>query len=113
RWDPADNDLIDLKADLWLTSLELRNPARNQYGRQPESLGLPDDFRTGSDTFMWGASVTNTSAFSTDYGDVDLTYGLSYLSEDTRPSAYSNVIEDWLNVRDGSREEVGSFVKAA
>ncbi|WP_411037335.1 TonB-dependent receptor domain-containing protein [Shinella sp. BYT-45] len=113
RWDPDENDLIDLTANLWVTSLELRNPARNAYGVRPETLGLPSDFRPGSDTLMWGAEVTNKSALTFDYGTLDLTYGLSYRSEDTKPSAYTDIIEGWLNLRDARREEAASFVKAA
>lgn len=113
RWDPDDNDLIDLTANLWMTSLELRNPARNAYGVRPETLGLPSDFRPGSDTLMWGADVTNKSALSFDYGKLDLTYGLSYRTEDTKPSEYTDIIEGWLNLRDARREEAAGFVKVA
>lgn len=114
RWNPAENDLIDLKANAWVTDVELRNPPRNAYGTQPESIGLAEDYRTGSDTVMWGADATNTSRLSSDqYGKLDLTYGVSYLTEDTRPSAYSDVIEGWLNLRDAKRDEVGVFSKVA
>lgn len=111
RWNPADNDLIDLKANLWLTYLELRNPRRGSPIPTPESLGLPANFRTGSDTRMWGGDVTNSSAWSLGLGSVKLTYGLSYQTEDTRPSAYTNALEGWLNLRDGVRRESGTFGK--
>lgn len=114
RWDPSDNDLINLKANLWLTDLELRNQPRNAYGTQPPTLGLPAGYRTGADTFMWGTDITNTSKFSFDgYGTLDLTYGASWLTEDTRPRAFADIIEGWLNLRDAERNEVGTFVKAA
>lgn len=113
RWKPEENGLIDLKANLWLTSLELRNPRRGSPIPTPESLGLPFDFRTGSDSGMWGGDITNKSAWSFGYGSVDLTYGLSYLSEETRPSAHSKVLEGWLNLRDGERQEFATFGKIA
>lgn len=113
RWNPAENDLVDLKANVWISNLELRNQPRNAYGRSPASLGLADDFRTGSDTLMWGAETTNESALSLGHGSLDLTYGLSYRSEDTRPSAYTPEIEGWLNLRDGKRDEAAAFAKAA
>jgi hemoglobin/transferrin/lactoferrin receptor protein len=114
RWKPADNDLVDLKANLWMTDLELRNQPRNAYGTKPATLGLPADYRTGADTFMWGADATNTSQLSLDrYGSVSLTYGLSWLTEDTRPRAYADIIEGWLNLRDARRDEAGAFTKAA
>lgn len=114
RWNPADNDLVDLKANFWVTDLELRNPPRNAYGTKPASIGLSKYYRTGSDTVMWGGDATNTSRFSSEtYGSLDLTYGLSYVNEDTRPSAYTGVIEGWLNLRDAEREEAGAFSKVA
>jgi hemoglobin/transferrin/lactoferrin receptor protein len=113
-WKPAGNDLIDLKANFWVTDLELRNPPRNAYGTQPESIGLAKDYRPGSDTVMWGGDATNTSKLSFDrYGSLQMTYGVSYVNEDTRPSAYTDVIEGWLNLRDAAREEAGAFSKIA
>ena len=113
-WKPDDNDLIDLKANLWATRLELRNPRRSGVlYPQPGDFGLPADFRTGSDTFMWGADVANTSVLTNDYGGLDLTYGLSFLSEDTRPSKFTPELETWLDLRDGTRQEAAAFTKAA
>ncbi|WP_428029132.1 TonB-dependent receptor domain-containing protein [Ancylobacter sp.] len=114
RWDPDDNDLIDLKSNLWTTRLELRNPRRGSTIPTPESLGLPAGYRTGSDTVMWGADATNTSHLSFErYGSLDLVTGLSYLNEDTRPSDYSQALEGWLNLRDAAREEAAVFSKVA
>jgi hemoglobin/transferrin/lactoferrin receptor protein len=111
RWKPEGNDLIDLKANLWMAYLELRNPRRGSTFPTPQSLGLPANFRTGSDTRMWGGDVTNTSLWTAPLGTVKLTYGASYLTEDTRPSAYSNELEGWLNLRDAVRRESGTFGK--
>jgi hemoglobin/transferrin/lactoferrin receptor protein len=114
RWKPVDNDLINLKANLWMTDLELRNQPRNAFGTKPATLGLPVDYRTGADTFMWGADAANTSAFSLDqFGSLSLNYGLSWLTEDTRPRAYADIIEGWLNLRDAKRDEAAVFTKAA
>ena len=113
-WNPDDNDLIDLRSNLWITKLQLRNPRRGSTFPTSESVGLPKNFRTGSDTVMWGWDVTNTSKFSLgDYGDLDLNYGISYLNEDTRPSKHTNELEGWLNLRDADRDELGLFTKAA
>jgi hemoglobin/transferrin/lactoferrin receptor protein len=111
RWNPEDNDLIDLRANLWVTNLELRNPPRNSFAMWP--VDLSRDFRTGSDTLMWGGEITNKSALSFEYGSIDLDYGLSYRSEDTEPSARTAEIEGWLNLRDAKREEAAAFIKAA
>lgn len=112
RWNPEDNALVDLKADLFITRLELRNPPRNAYGTSPESLGLPADFRTGSDTTMWGATLSNKSSWAAGGRPLDVSYGASYRQEDTRPSDYTDIIEGWLNLRDAKREEAAVFASA-
>lgn len=112
RWNPADSDAIDLKANLYWTHLELRNPIRGGRAVLPQDIGLPADFRVGSDTDMWGADVTNLSTFGFDHGDLDLTYGLSYRGEDTRGSRHTPALEGWLTPRDAIRHEAAGFVKA-
>lgn len=114
RWRPVDTKLFDLKANVWLSDLEQRNPPRNAYGTQPPTLGLPVGYRTGADTVLYGGDISNTSAFDSEQlGALSLTYGLSWLTEDTRPRAYADIIEGWLNVRDAKRDEAGAFAKAA
>lgn len=113
NWNPEDNDLLDLKTNLYWSHLELRNPIRGGRGVKPEQIGLPSDFRVGSDTDMWGADISNKSKFSFDQGDLDLTYGLSYRAEDTRGSRHTAELEGWLTPRDGIRHEAAGFVKAA
>ncbi|MBN9045377.1 MAG: TonB-dependent receptor [Rhizobiales bacterium] len=113
-WKPDDNDLIDLKANLWLTQLEMRNVRRGSPMPTPGSIGLPAKYRTGSDTIMYGGDVSNTSKFDLDrFGSVDFTYGLSYLNEDTRPSGYTDFLEGWLNLRNAYRQEAGAYGKVA
>ncbi|MFD1703325.1 TonB-dependent receptor domain-containing protein [Methylopila henanensis] len=109
RWNPDDNDLINLKANLWWSRLDLRNPLRT--GFLPPKKG---DFRAGSNTDMWGSEVTNTSVLPlSSFGSVDVTYGLSYRGEDTRPSPGTREAETWLDYRDGRRHEGAGFVKSA
>ncbi|MDH4981227.1 TonB-dependent receptor [Hyphomicrobium sp. D-2] len=115
-WNPANNNLIDLQSNVWITELEVRNPVRNSFITQEivDLLAtLPHNFRTGSDTTMWGADVTNISRFDTSIGALNWSYGLSWLSEDTTPSKHSKVLE-WRYVpRDGERQEAAAFTKAA
>ncbi|CAN1725189.1 hemoglobin/transferrin/lactoferrin receptor protein [Hyphomicrobium sp. 1Nfss2.1] len=114
RWNPADNDLVDLKSNVYWSHLELRNPIRGgSTFVKPETIGLPANFRSGSDTDMWGSDFTNLSKFAFDFGKVDLTNGLSYRAEDTRGSPHSDVLEGWLTPRDAIRHEVAGFTKAA
>ncbi|QPC45328.1 TonB-dependent receptor [Kaustia mangrovi] len=108
NWQPDDNDLIALKANLWFTHLELRNPKRTGF-----TLPEPGDFRPGSDSDLWGGEIANTSRLSTGFGAVDVDYGISYRGEDTRPSPGTKEAETWLDLRDGIRHEVAGFAKMA
>ncbi|GAA2853664.1 hemoglobin/transferrin/lactoferrin receptor protein [Aminobacter aminovorans] len=108
KWKPEENELVDLKANLWLTRLDLRNSRRDGW-----PAPRPGDPRVGSDSLLWGADATNASKLSTGYGAVDLTYGLSYLGEDTQPTDYTRSLKGWLNLRDGRRQEAAVFVKGS
>ena len=108
KWKPEESELIDLKANLWLTRLDMRNSPRDGW---PEPR--PGDRRVGSDSLLWGADATNTSKLNSDCGAVDLTYGLSYLGEDTQPTDYTRSLNGWLNLRDGRRQEAAAFVKGS
>lgn len=114
HWKPDDTGLVDLKANLWLTSLRLRNPPRlGQLGTLPEDFGLPLDFRTGNNSRMWGGDISNNSILS--FGRTDLLtlgYGASFIDEDTHPTLYTDELND-IASRNGSRREMGAFVKAA
>jgi hemoglobin/transferrin/lactoferrin receptor protein len=113
RWNP-DDDLIDLKINGYWSHLEQRNPLRaGAWNVTPGTVGLPTDFRVGSNSDLWGADVTNLSKFDTGYGDLDLTYGLSYRGEDTRGSNHAAALELWLTPRDAIRHEVAAFTKAS
>ncbi|MAY64069.1 MAG: hypothetical protein CML29_17840 [Rhizobiales bacterium] len=114
RWQPDDSDLFDLKSNIWISKLEQRNPIRlrNWSNPPPASYGLPDDFRVGSDTTMWGGDISNTSKFDTSYGALNVNYGLSYKSEDTTPSAYTHELEG-AGLRDGERQEAAIYGKAS
>jgi len=111
RWNPAGDPLVNLKANLWRTQLEQRNPIRiKNWGSTPAMYGLPDDFRVGSNTQIWGADVSNVSKFHTSIGAFKYDYGASYKNEDTEPSAYTNLV-DLTSLRDGKREEAAGYGK--
>lgn len=108
RWDPADNDLIDLKANLWGTKLKQRSPTAYGGSNTP-----PANFKSGPDLWTWGGDISNRSRFETAYGDFDLTYGGSYKMESTKPSADTKKYDSWLDLRDGQREEAAAYIKTA
>lgn len=107
RWNPADTPLIDLTANVYWSHLEVRNPLLT--GWMPPKKG---DFRPGADTDMWGGEVANTSKFDLSAGALDLTYGVAYRGEDTRPSKGTPAAETWLDYRDALRNEAAGYVKS-
>lgn len=112
-WNPSDSDLIAVKANAYWSHLELRNTVRGGRGLTAQKLGLPADFRVGSDSDLWGVDISNRSRFFLDRGDLTLDYGLSYRGEDTRGSRYTPELEGWNTPRDGFRHEIASFAKSA
>jgi len=116
HWKPSDNGLVDLKANLWLTSLRLRNPPRLASagfgGVLPEDLDLPIDYRTSNVSRMWGGDVGNVSKLSLGGGSLRLDYGASYINEDTHPTKYTDDLND-IASRDGTHQEMGAYLKAA
>lgn len=108
RWDPADNDLINLKVNFWGTKLKQRSPPAYGVSNTP-----PAGFKSGPDLWTWGGDISNRSQFETAYGDFDLTYGGSYKLESTKPSADTKKYDSWLDLRDGQREETAAYIKTA
>ncbi len=116
RWNPDDNGLVDLKANFWMTSLNLRTPPRVSLGLnvKPEDFGLPYDYLPGNDSTMWGGDVSNKSHFSLDrFGSLDLEYGMSYIDEATKPILFTNQLNGAIPSRDGTRQEIAGFGKVA
>lgn len=113
RWKPEDNGLIDVKANLWLTDLEMRHPRRASHSLRSTFPSdhpvnnLPTGFRTGTDNIMWGFDISNSMAL----GNANLTAGLSYLHEDTKPSYLTREAEGQYTPRDGKRGEWAIFAK--
>lgn len=115
RWKPDDNGLVDLKANLWMTSLTLRTPPRVSLGAAPpETYGLPYDYLPGSDSKMWGGDLSNKSDVPLDrFGALELDYGMSYLNETTSPLPFSDQLNLNIPTRNGSREEVAGYGKVS
>ena len=115
RWNPHDNDLVDLRTNLWLTKLTMRTTPRASYfSARPEDFGLAFHYLPGNESKMWGGDVSNKSSFAFDQlGSLQFTYGVSYINESTNPLAFSDQLNIGIPSRNGSREEVGVFGKAA
>ncbi|MGD9837164.1 MAG: TonB-dependent receptor [Afipia sp.] len=116
RWNPDNNGLVDLRANFWLTKLNLRTPPRTSIGGnvRPEDFGLPYNYLPGNDSTMWGGDITNKSHVGLEQlGSVELTYGMSYLNEATRPIPFTDQLNLGIPSRNGNREEVSGFGKVA
>lgn len=117
RWNPAENDLIDLKADLWAT----RNTIRIATAYR---LCFGTFCGTGYEATMnrndrFGLNLSNTSRFQSAWGDLDLSYGLSFSKELLRePAEFAQWLIDngygsnGYGARMGKKEEYSAFVAA-
>lgn len=107
-WNPDDNDLINLTANLWHTNTETQILTPYEFFGVDMSDGYWDIAkRTGFD-------LSNQSKFSTAWGDVTLNYGGSYTYETLAPpddiDASGAGVTTTQNARDGWRKESSAFI---
>lgn len=111
---PADNPLVDLTANLWMTDAQTSQltsvlaPASQTY-RSGRNWSRQANQRIGGD-------LANTSRFETGYGDVKLDLGGSFQVEELRPQEGVVTTQDDINanrsLRDASRQEFSLNGKA-
>lgn len=114
-WKPDDNDLIDLKANLWRTDVGF------EIGQSAKTI-LPEypfmTFYTNVDAVRWGANLTNTSRFQTTVGDVRLDYGISYTDEDMTQLRTMDALPPYIPEptsepgKSGTRQEWSAYASA-
>ncbi|MBS0270320.1 MAG: TonB-dependent receptor, partial [Proteobacteria bacterium] len=115
RWNPVDNDLINLKANAWTSWLNMRQQTQAtrytlaQVGRPPLTEAPT---YVGSDSRMSGGDITNTSTFNWAIGKVSVNYGGSYIYEDSEPTELTKKLENF-KPRDGWRGEASLFSKVS
>lgn len=119
RWNPADNDLIDLKADLW--GSDNHTDIETLYRFTGAAAWVKDVPYIG-DARRWGLNIANTSSLDTGWGPLELSYGASHSYERLQPSpewwrkkaaAANNPDKDFNGTpRDGSRRENSAFFAA-
>lgn len=106
-FDPADNDLINLKSTLWWTDAAsnqingVNGPKSQQYVTDRNWVRM-DNKRIGGD-------LSNDSKFSTGIGEFNLNLGGAFQHEDIRPQDGVVISEHDINqnrmLRDGNRTE--------
>ncbi len=121
RFQPDDNPLINLRANLWHKDIEIE---RNLYYGLLEWMA---GWSSGAAVFLpakaeysqrTGFDIDNTSKLNGKWGDLTLRYGASYTWEDIRSDAYPDLPPDTylLDITilkpDGRRDEWSAFLSA-
>ncbi|AXE30222.1 hypothetical protein DK842_10095 [Chromobacterium phragmitis] len=124
KWQPADNPLLKLQANLWRTEMDsrayngdvFRNPTQ---GKPRPGWGDCDacidfSYLAPEQAQRTGADLSNTSVLRTRLGALKLDYGVSLQHERLAPGKGFIRDEDDIlnnrNLRDGSRDEQSAFV---
>ncbi|MEJ2792936.1 TonB-dependent receptor [Iodobacter sp. LRB] len=124
KYQPADNPLISLKANLWHTDMEsaARNGDvfRNPHEGKPTSWEHECEqcvetlYLAKNQSQRYGADLSNTSRFDNAYGAFSLNYGFSLQKEDIAPSDRVKIDMDDINhnrtLRSGTRHEESAFL---
>lgn len=116
RYNP--DELIDLKANAWMSIVDQTNISTGLAFYWPPYI-TPDTRPPGDDpryamTHTYGGDISNTSKFDTDYGWFNVNYGVSYLLEDIdskpyRSRGYASDIGVPMNPSIGSRSIASAF----
>ncbi|RMX03466.1 TonB-dependent receptor [Corticibacter populi] len=103
RWNPADDAMLDLRANLWHTDTTSLN--RNY------SEGVWSNmFDIGTERYKrWGADLSNSMQFD-QWGGIKLDYGLAYQTEKVHGDGDANSFS--AGGRAGSRKELSLFTSA-
>ncbi|MGU3497025.1 TonB-dependent receptor domain-containing protein [Xanthobacteraceae bacterium A53D] len=107
KWNPQDNDLINVKIDSFFAKVDNRI---NSTGLNPATGRVtPVYFWVGSE--RWGITASNTSLFDFGAGPMSLQYGAAYTREDV--GLPDGVVYDsktmWQEPREGYRKESSGF----
>ncbi|NSL70632.1 hypothetical protein C6Y62_02210 [Hyphomicrobium sulfonivorans] len=91
RWNPQ-SDLIDLRANAWATDVQSRTVSVGPAVYVPPFLTPemrpPARDTRYSETWTYGADISNTSLLDTAIGNLKLGYGAAYTLEDTKGRPY-------------------------
>lgn len=123
EWKPEGQNLIDLKANLWLTDMQSKSRNGDIFSNPLEGKANPGDheckecvevlYLAKNQARRVGADLTNTSRFATGMGALKLDYGLSLQNEDIGPADSVRILDEDLNanhtLRNGKRHEQSVF----
>ncbi|WP_421566610.1 TonB-dependent receptor domain-containing protein [Ochrobactrum sp. EDr1-4] len=110
RWNPDDNDLIDLKVNAYYTDLQLKMNAATMNGSSVNPI------KWYSANMRKGITAENTSKFDTALGGISFNYGAGYVREDMGfPDGYEYQPSDndsFGPSREGNRKEWNVFASS-
>lgn len=119
NYKPDDNDLVNVKANAWMTradsymynGLVKSTPWGDNGGEGNPTTpgGYQDAVRNNSKATRWGIDVSNQSIMPSAVGDFTFDYGLSYQNESIGPGNKIKISQNDLNnnrfIRSGERQE--------
>ena len=110
KWNPEDNDLIDLKVDAFRADVDLRVNSAIRYSYPSLGIDILSPSLVYAKSERWGITAANASHFYTGIGDFKLEYGGAFTREDIGlPSGVSPDTEGLWMPRDGWRKESSGF----
>jgi len=99
KWNPSDNDLLNLTVNVWGTVIDSKDPNDDAIG-----------YRAINNSKVFGVDAWNNSVLTTSLGELRVTYGGEYSSaEATRDFSYPPSI--FYNDVDGDRDIGGVFAR--
>lgn len=112
KWNPEENDWINLKANLWMTDTDTHILTPYAFSFPAGVMKVPQAYWDIAKRY--GVDVVNTSEVSTEWGDVEFAFGGSYIYETIEPPpGHVNIdSNDLLASRDGWRKEASAFTAA-
>ncbi|MDP9835504.1 hemoglobin/transferrin/lactoferrin receptor protein [Neorhizobium huautlense] len=113
KWNPDENDWIDLKANIWMTDTDthILTPYAFSFGNGV-TMDIPQAYWDIAKRY--GADIVNTSELYTGWGDFGFSVGGSFVYETIEPPPGRVNIDsnDLLASRDGWRKEASAFTAA-
>lgn len=109
-YDPADNDLINVKASAWMTDADSELLNGGPMVPRSQRSDFDNDYGWArQQNRRWGIDASNKAEFDTDLGQATLDFGASFMNETIRPAEGVVITLDDRNnnriLRDGDRQE--------
>ncbi|OCW58370.1 hypothetical protein AWJ14_13650 [Hoeflea olei] len=110
RWNPDENDWVNLKANIWMTDTDTHILTPYAFDFGGTVAHFPQAYWDIAKRY--GFDLVNTSEMSTQWGDVTVATGGSFVYETLEPPAGNVNVDsnELLASRDGWRKEASAFV---